>query len=185
MAPGATFATGGRGCDGHPAQIAHNSWHPGFHPRAECARLEPPPEKFEPSVPSRRCTKVHIKPSIVVACPCPPISRPPRAISVQKTRRAGGHFKGHDETSPAQLAILSHSRSQLACYLCSIEALPSKVSPSLEERIWGGTASPAAIVRSVLFSVRILEPSQSGFQSLFSLDALIKNPKSSFFKTFF
>ena len=126
MATGATFATGGRGCDGHPAQIAHNSWHPGFHPRAECARLEPPPEKFEPSVPSRRCTKVHIKPSIVVACPCPPISRPPRAISVQKTRRAGGHFKGHDETSPAQLAILSRLLPQLACYLCSIEALPSR-----------------------------------------------------------
>ena len=31
------------GCDGCPAQIAHNSWNPGFHPVAEFAQLSPPP----------------------------------------------------------------------------------------------------------------------------------------------
>ena len=47
------------GCDGCPAQIAHSSRNPGFHPVAEFAQLAPPPPaEFEPSIPSCSCTKV-------------------------------------------------------------------------------------------------------------------------------
>ena len=62
---------------------------------------------------------------------------PPRANLVQDTARPPPVFKGHHETSSAQLAILPRSRSQLACYLYYSKALPSKVTLSVEQRVWG------------------------------------------------
>ena len=46
LVSGAEIMKGGRGIVGLFAQIAHNSWQPGFQSDLESARLEPPPRRI-------------------------------------------------------------------------------------------------------------------------------------------
>ena len=148
----AKTATGERGCDGRVAQIAHNSWHPGFHPNAQFAQLSSPPAEFEPSVLSRSCTKVHPQSLRTSHVHDLRNNRPLAAIPAHKTERPTQIFKEHHETSSSELAILPRLRSQLEYCLCSIKALSSKVTLSLEQRGWGAKsylALPCRLVTTV------------------------------------
>ena len=91
-------------------------------------------------MPSRDFIKVKLEPGSDVSGLWLPMNRSHGANSVQDRSKAGRLFKGHHESSTAKLAILSHLRSKLAQYLCTVKALPSETFLSLKEPAEGATA---------------------------------------------
>jgi hypothetical protein len=59
------------GCDGCPAEIAHNSWNPGFQPVAEFPQLALPPRRKLSEHTIARLHKGGSKVCAGAACPCP------------------------------------------------------------------------------------------------------------------
>ena len=92
----------------------------------------------------RGIIKVNPEPGSNVSGLWLPMNRSHGANSVQDRGKAGRVFKGHHESSTAQLAIFSHLHSKLAQYLCTVKALPSETFLSLKGPAEGATAFHSA-----------------------------------------